>query len=87
MRRLIVPGPGLIIDETMMPLHGMTLDQRVDGLPAKVSIERKPEGEGLEIKDIACGETNIMLHFEIQEGKKRMRMNKLRLVMQQLVFN
>lgn len=50
MKRLITPGQGLIMDETMIPLNGMTLRERKDGMPAKVCMARKPEGTGLEIK-------------------------------------
>jgi hypothetical protein len=78
MNQLVSPGQGLILDETMIPLHGMTIDQRKDGLPTKVSIQRKPEGTGLEIKTVACGETNIMIFFELQEGKDRMKTKKYR---------
>ena len=52
MHRLVTPGSGIIMDETMIPLHGMTLEQRVDGMPAKICLERKPEGVGFEIKDL-----------------------------------
>ena len=52
MNRIVTPGPGLIMDESMLPLQGMTLKQRKDGMPAKISIEKKPEGVGFEIKDV-----------------------------------
>ena len=50
MNQLVSPGQGLIMDETMIPLQGMTMEQRKNGLPTKVSIQRKPEGIGLELK-------------------------------------
>ena len=49
----------------MMPLNGMTLSERIDGMPSKLSIQLKPEGIGFEIKNVACGESNIMLNFEL----------------------
>ncbi len=37
----------LIMDDTMIPLNGMTLRERKDGMPAKVCMARMPEGTGL----------------------------------------
>ena len=46
MHWIVVPGPGIILDDSMMPLNGMTLSERIDGMPAKLPIKWKPEGIG-----------------------------------------
>ena len=66
------------MDGTMIPLQGITMELRKNGLPTKVSIQRKPEGIGLELKTVACGDTNIIVFFELQEGKDRMKTKKYR---------
>ena len=36
MRALVTPGPGIVLDESMIPLRGMTIAERVDGMPTKI---------------------------------------------------
>lgn len=71
----IFPGPVLCGDESMGAWRGMalTLQNLVFGLPHCTKIRRKPQGIGTEYKNLACGQTKIMLRLEIQEGKEIMR--------------
>ena len=39
MQNIITPRQGIVLDETMIPLHGMTIQQREDGLTAKISLD------------------------------------------------
>jgi Transposase IS4 len=39
-------------------------------LPNKTKIVRKPEGVGAELKSLADGESGILLHLELMEGKE-----------------
>lgn len=38
MQRVVVPGPGIVMDETMIPLQGLSVDERMDGLPGKICL-------------------------------------------------
>ena len=67
---VIQPGNKLTIDESMFAWYGKGDYQ--GGMPAIMKIKRKPKGVGCEIKNIADSTTNIMLNFEINEGKDEM---------------
>jgi hypothetical protein len=80
--RCLEPGHVLVVDESMSAWRGRSLcfrgaaDEDVRerfGLPHKTKIARKPQGVGLEIRNICCGETGILLRLELQEGKDKMR--------------
>ena len=32
-------------------------------------IKRKPEGVGAELKSVCCGQSGVLLHLDIMEGK------------------
>ena len=59
------PGLFLVVDESMIFWSGR-------GMPGWIVIPRKPRSTGLEGKTTCCGQTNILLHFDPQEGKHRM---------------
>jgi hypothetical protein len=61
----LTPGTFLIVDESMIFWSGR-------GMPGWIVIPRKPKATGMEGKTTCCGETNIILHFDMQEGKHRM---------------
>jgi len=71
-QRIVVPGPALIIDELISPFEGMENTYSMEGMPAKVKIQRKPIGIGMEFKGVADGMTKIMCFLELQEGKEEM---------------
>ena len=43
------------------------------GMPGLMFVMRKPEPLGAEYKTLADGDTGVMLHMELQEGKERMQ--------------
>ena len=45
-------------------------------MPHLSSVPRKPEPLGAEIKNLCDGESGVMLHIEIQEGKVKMARKK-----------
>ena len=47
----------------------LKVDDAVVGLLCVTKFARKPEGVGTEYRNLACGESKIMLQLEIQEGK------------------
>jgi hypothetical protein len=78
----IQPGRDLVIDESMSAWKGRSLyfqgatDDEVQehfGLPHKTKIKRKPKGVGLEIRNVCCATTGILLRLELQEGKDTMQ--------------
>ncbi len=68
-----MPGPQLIVDEMISPYEGMDSAYCVEGMPGKVSIQRKPRGIGIELKALADGSSKVILYLEIQEGQKNMK--------------
>jgi hypothetical protein len=56
-----------VFDESMSAYRPQT--QKFGNLPHISYIQRKPEDLGTEFKNVACSETGIMLHLEIQRGK------------------
>ena len=40
-----------------------------DGLPHVTKIKRKPESVGAELKSVCCGQSGVLLHLNIMEGK------------------
>ncbi len=43
------------------------------GAPHVTKIARKPEGIGIELKALACGESGVILKLEVMEGKEDMQ--------------
>ena len=64
-------GTEVVIDESMgkwIPFFENT----PEGVPHLSKIIRKPQGIGVEYKNVADAQTGIMLFLEIQEGKEAM---------------
>lgn len=78
MLRVVVPGPGIVMDETMIPLQGLSIDEKMDDLPGKICLERKPQGVGIKIKNVADGENKMIFFFELQEGQVPMSTKEYR---------
>ena len=55
--------------------RGMSLkvEDILCGLPHATQIIREPEPVGIELRNLACGETSIILQLEIMEGKDAMQ--------------
>eukprot|EP00122_Pirum_gemmata_P020386 Pgem_evm1s19058 len=71
----IIPGLYLCIDECMCAWKGRYRKYYgVFGLPHVTKIARKPKGDGLELKALACGICGLLLMLEIQECKASMAM-------------
>jgi hypothetical protein len=60
----------LVVDESVSAWRGAEYKWKVEGVPHSTKIPRKPESVGVELKDMADGETGIILAVEIQEGKE-----------------
>ena len=85
--KTVVPGPTITVDESMSVWKGLSLkvksalgcpdaDTQMEvcvGLPHQTKIIRKPVGVGTELKNVADGQTRIMLRLEIQEAKEKMK--------------
>ena len=73
-------GPSMwlldVLDEVMSMWLGLDGDYAVEGLPHVTKIARKPRGIGAELKASADGESGIMLHLEMIEGKERESIKK-----------
>ena len=59
----------LVIDECMSAWKGSEKYECIFTLPHKTKIMRKPQGIGAELKSLADGESGILLHLELMEGK------------------
>lgn len=46
---------------------------KTGGLPHISFVKRKPRPLGTEFKNVACAETGVMLHLELQRGKEPMK--------------
>ena len=75
------PGSTLTVDESMSGWRGRSLvvaDEDEEGqelhvgLPHTTKIARKPVGVGLEIRNICCATTGILMGLELQKGKGHM---------------
>lgn len=66
---MIHVGSDIVIDECMSAWRGRDAFECIFVLPHKTKIIRKPEGVGAEIKSLADGESGILLHLELMEGK------------------
>ena len=66
--RIVVCGD-LVIDECMSAWKGSEKYECIFALPHKTKIMRKPQGIGAELKSLADGESGILLHLELMEGK------------------
>ena len=70
-RKFVDQGTEVVIDESMgkwIPFFENT----PEGVPHLSKIIRKPQGIGVEYKNVADAQTGIMLFLEIQEGKEAM---------------
>ena len=66
---MIYVGSDVVIDECMSAWRGRDNLECLFVLPHKTKIIRKPEGVGAELKSLADGESGILLHLELMEGK------------------
>jgi hypothetical protein len=72
MKKVIIPGTFLCIDECMSMWNRLcTKVAGVFGLPHKTKIARKPEGVGCEFKSLACVDTDIIIALDIMEAVAR----------------
>eukprot|EP00658_Telonema_sp_P-2_P066672 TRINITY_DN5563_c0_g1_i3.p1 TRINITY_DN5563_c0_g1~~TRINITY_DN5563_c0_g1_i3.p1 ORF type:complete len:323 (+),score=36.49 TRINITY_DN5563_c0_g1_i3:154-1122(+) len=55
------PSWQLVVDESVSSWRGKDGNYCSDGLPHVTKIARKPEGVGLELKDLACAETKVII--------------------------
>jgi hypothetical protein len=74
--KCITPGRCITVDEVMSMWLGLDGDYAVEGLPHVTKIQRKPRGIGAELKAAADGQSGIMLHLEMIEGKEREKVKK-----------
>ncbi len=65
----MIPGVHVVVDESFSMWEGKDGRFRVDGLPHVSKIPRKPRGIGIQFKNMADGQTGIMLKLEIVKGK------------------
>lgn len=65
----IYASGNMVIDECMSAWRGFESFECIFVLPHKTKIIRKPEGVGAEIKSLCDGESGILLHLEVMEGK------------------
>ena len=66
-REVVEPGTECIIDESM-GMWKPFFENTPEGIPSLRKIARKPQGIGIEYKNLADAETGIILHLEIQEA-------------------
>jgi hypothetical protein len=61
----------LVVDESTTKWVGLE-EWHAMGCPHITKIARKPENVAIEVRDVACGESEICIFLEIQEGKEAM---------------
>eukprot|EP00731_Ephydatia_muelleri_P010048 Em0005g634a len=66
-REVVEPGTECTIDESM-GMWKPFFENTPEGIPSLRKIARKPQGIGIEYKNLADAETGIILHLEIQEA-------------------
>ena len=72
----VAAGRYKVMDESMIGFRPRTTKLGDPPLPNISHILRKPVPLGIELKNIACATTDLMLHLEIQKGKDPMRQQK-----------
>ncbi|CAG4980648.1 unnamed protein product [Parnassius apollo] len=75
LKDIIHPGAKISIDESMFAWYERGAYVK-DGMPAVMTIKRKPKGVGCEVKTACDSNTNIMMRLEIKEGKEAMSTKK-----------
>lgn len=70
---MITPGATICVDELMSQWEGKEQKYSTGGCPHVTKIPSKPVSCGIEAKCCCDGESMIMLHIELQEGKHAMR--------------
>ena len=65
MAHAFIPGWVMTVDESMAKWKGK-------GMPALMSVPRKPTPVGREAHTTACGQTGVIVAYEVYEGKQRM---------------
>ena len=71
--RMVSPGYKLVGDESMSPWRGKDERFGVRGCPHVTKIIRKPKGVGMEVKNLACCDSGILMALEIMAGKLEMQ--------------
>ena len=66
-RGVVEPGTECIVDASM-GMWKTFFKNTPEGIPSLHKIARKPQGIGIEYKNVADAETGIILHLEIQEA-------------------
>ncbi|KAL5516632.1 hypothetical protein EMCRGX_G002017 [Ephydatia muelleri] len=74
--KYVNPGTYLLIDEIMSPWLGLDADYAMNGVPHRTKIERKPKGNGVELKAVCDCMSSIMMQLEICEGALRQSQKK-----------
>ena len=71
MCKIFEPGWVIVADESTTKWVGLE-EWHSDGCPHVTKIPRKPENVAVELRDVACGVSEICIFIEIQEGKAAM---------------
>ena len=71
MKKIFHPMKYLLVDEIMLAWVGLCALFIAFGIPHLTKITRKPQGVGAEMKAVACGDSGMLLGFDIQEGTER----------------
>lgn len=75
-RRIFRAGKKCCADESIFAWRGKDQRHQQGGCPHCTKILRKPQSVGMEIKNLCCCETGIMMSMEIVAGKNEMRRRK-----------
>ena len=74
-RKFVEQGTEVVIDESMRKWIPF-FENTPEGVPHLSKIIRKPQGIGVEYKNVADTQTGIMLFLEIQEGREAMAVKR-----------
>lgn len=71
-----MPGWVLCVDESTIKWRGLKDFESKKGCPQVTNIIRKPEAVCIEVRDVACAKSGVIVRLEIMEGKVRMKFKK-----------
>lgn len=76
MKKVVIPGPCITVDELMSQWKGLEAEYRLSGVPHLTKVKSKPKGVGVMMKCAADSTTNIILNVELCEDKADMQLKE-----------
>ena len=76
MKKIIIPGPCITVDELMCQWKGLEAQYLLSGVPHLTKVKSKPKGVGIMMKCAADSTTKIIINIELCEDKADMQLKE-----------